>query len=42
MGKNTISWKAIDKAGERLSDGVYFYQIIAGEYRLTKKMVILK
>jgi hypothetical protein len=41
-GSHSILWQAIDEKGERLSDGVYFYQIIAGEYKRTMKMVILK
>jgi hypothetical protein len=36
-GPHTVVWDA-----ERAATGVYFYRILAGEYDLTRKMVLLK
>ena len=35
-------WDGKTEAGERVSSGTYFYQIEAGDYTETRKMVILK
>ncbi len=35
-------WNAKNDAGESVSSGIYIYQMNAGTYRLTKKMVIYK
>ena len=37
-----IYWDGRTEDGERVSSGTYFYQIDAGDYRSTRKMVILK
>ena len=37
-----IYWDGKTEAGELVSSGTYFYQIDAGDYRATRKMVILK
>ena len=41
-GYRSIIWDAIGNNGERASAGIYLYQIQAGEYMQTKKMVLLK
>ena len=41
-GYRSIIWDAIGNKGERASAGIYLYQIQAGEYMQTKKMVLLK
>ena len=41
-GYRSIIWDAIGNNGERASAGIYLYQIQAGEYISTKKMVLLK
>lgn len=40
--ENAAYWDGRNNAGERVSSGVYFYQIHAGDFHATKKMVILK
>ena len=38
----TIYWDRRTEGGEQVSSGTYFYQIEAGDYTDTRKMVILK
>jgi len=37
-----VYWNGCNKAGEQVSSGLYFYQLQAGDYRATKRMLILK
>jgi flagellar hook assembly protein FlgD len=37
-----IYWDGQTENGELVSSGTYFYQLQAGDYRETRKMVILK
>ena len=39
---NAIYWDGRNERGERVGSGVYFYQLSAGDYSATRKMVILK
>ncbi len=41
-GSYQIQWDGSDNYGRRVSSGVFFYRIKAGEFSLTRKMVILK
>ena len=41
-GFKSVQWNAVDSFGNPVSAGVYLYQIQAGEYLQTKKMVLLK
>ena len=41
-GFKSISWNATNDYGKPVSAGVYLYQVKAGEYMQTKKMVLLK
>ena len=41
-GYRSIQWDATNNLGEPVSAGMYIYMIQAGEFRLTKKMVLLK
>jgi hypothetical protein len=41
-GAYRIVWDATDGSGARLSSGVYFYRLVAGENVFLKKMVLLK
>ena len=41
-GYKSIQWDATDNHGQPVSAGVYLYTIEAGEFRQTKKMILLK
>jgi hypothetical protein len=41
-GYKSIQWNATNNTGQPVSAGVYLYTIQAGEFRQTKKMVLLK
>ena len=41
-GYNSIQWNATNNEGQLVSAGVYIYTIEAGQFRQTKKMVLLK
>ena len=41
-GFKSAQWNAIDTNGKQVSAGVYLYQIRAGEFIKTRKMVLLK
>ena len=41
-GYKSVQWNATNNAGQPVSAGIYIYTIQAGEYRQTKKMVLLK
>jgi len=38
----TVYWNGRDQRGEPVSTGVYFYRLVAGSRRETRKMVLLK
>jgi len=37
-----VIWDGTDENGDRVSSGVYLYQLKAGDYKKTKKMVLMK
>jgi flagellar hook assembly protein FlgD len=41
-GFKSIQWNATNNEGQPVSAGLYMYAIQAGEFRQTKKMVLLK
>ena len=41
-GFKSVQWDAKDSMGKPVSAGVYLYQIYAGEFVQTEKMVLLK
>ena len=41
-GYKSVQWNATNNQGQPVSAGVYLYMIKAGEYRETKKMILLK
>ncbi len=41
-GYKSIQWNSINNHGKPVSAGVYLYSIEAGEFRQTKKMILLK
>ncbi|SVD00340.1 uncharacterized protein METZ01_LOCUS353194, partial [marine metagenome] len=41
-GVKSIQWNATNNAGQPVSAGLYLYTIQTGDFRQTKKMVLLK
>jgi hypothetical protein len=41
-GRYEVDWNGRDASGQRVSAGVYFYRLTAGERVLTKKMTVMK
>ena len=41
-GFKSIQWDGTNNYGKKVSDGVYLYSIEAGNFRQTKKMILLK
>jgi len=41
-GYHSVRWDAKNDIGEGVAAGMYIYTIQAGEFRATKKMVLLK
>jgi len=41
-GPHTIEWNGMDDSRNRVTSGVYYYKLNAGDYTSTKKMILLK
>ncbi|HLA39519.1 MAG TPA: FlgD immunoglobulin-like domain containing protein, partial [Candidatus Glassbacteria bacterium] len=41
-GSYSVSWDGTDRAGRVLPSGVYFYRLVAGDFKATRKMVLIK
>ena len=41
-GEYSFFWQALDDHGKKISSGVYFYRLRAGDFVATRKMVIVK
>ena len=41
-GYKSITWDATNNLNQQVSPGMYIYTIQAGEFRQTRKMVLLK
>jgi flagellar hook assembly protein FlgD len=41
-GYKSVQWNATNNAGQPVSAGLYLYTIQVGEFKQTKKMVLLK
>ena len=41
-GYKSFQWNARNNSGQMISAGLYLYTIEAGEFRQTKKMILLK
>jgi hypothetical protein len=41
-GNYTVSWDGKNNQGKEVASGIYFYQLKAGEYKQTKKLVLIK
>jgi flagellar hook assembly protein FlgD len=41
-GVHRMRWDGMDQRGVQVSSGVYFYRLITGSFKDTKKMVLLR
>jgi hypothetical protein len=41
-GAYETTWDGTDRSGQRVSSGIYFYRVNAGDFRETRKMILLK
>jgi len=41
-GFYSVHWDGLNNNGEKVSSGIFFYTIKAGEFMETKKMLVLK
>lgn len=41
-GFYSVNWNGTDDKGRQVSNGIYFYKLISGEFSSTKKMMVLK
>ena len=41
-GQYSVNWDGLDETGRRVSSGVYFYRMNAGDFTAVRKMVVLK
>jgi len=41
-GNHAVQWEGDDNSGRKVSTGVYFYRMEAGDFARTKKMVLVK
>ena len=42
VGHNSIQWDATNDQGQKVSAGVYIYSLAAGDFRQSRKMILLK
>ena len=41
-GTHTVNWDGKNFSGEQAASGIYFYRMEAGQFDLTRKMILLK
>jgi hypothetical protein len=41
-GRYKITWEGRDSEGNKVASGIYFYRLTAGNYKETKKMIMMK
>ena len=42
QGYKSVQWNATNNEGQSVSEGIYFYSIEAGDFRQTKKIILIK
>jgi len=42
LGRYEVIWDGKDQVGNDVASGIYFYQLIAGEFSQTRKMVLIR
>jgi hypothetical protein len=40
--RHEVPWNGLDEQGQRVGSGIYFYRLEAGDFRATRKLVVLK
>jgi flagellar hook assembly protein FlgD len=41
-GMHTVKWDGTNSLGQRVTSGIYFYQLKAGSYNMVRKMQLVK
>jgi flagellar hook assembly protein FlgD len=41
-GEYSVVWNGKNQGGKEVASGIYFYQLVAGDKKITKRMVLLK
>ena len=41
-GRHQVTWEGRDQRGAQLANGVYFYELRAGEFQALRKMILMK
>jgi hypothetical protein len=41
-GRHEIQWRGLDTKGRQVTSGTYFYVIEAGQFKQSKRMLLLK
>lgn len=41
-GRREAEWDGVDRDGQQVASGVYFYRLQAGSFMETRRMVLLK
>jgi len=37
-----VTWNGLDKMGQPVASGVYFYKLRAGEFHMIRKMLLMR
>jgi len=41
-GSHSVVWNGVDENGVGVSNGIYFYRLVSGEFSVTRKMILMK